>query len=301
MLYHNKKRNVGLLSEFFAKYMANALVEQKFDDIQKASNLHKKYFSNPSCEISKEWKVFKALYETTLISKGSAKTLVERSRMFCETLNSTILEQEKTKMIHEINNVLGDKEFFKRQVSDYRLQASIQVLINNWRDKKLTESLSETVALEDVVIEHLTRSKTQDSLEESKQYLEMDSLQMNNEIDSLVVKIMSEKFNGKYRDGLLEEQKTLISKYVFSEVNEATKTDLSADLGVIKENTLRLIDKSLREKKVGKDLLSEHLSKKLVGIKNLLLNEYGDVSKTSDNSIIFYMTLVKLEKEIIND
>lgn len=303
MLYHNKKRNVGLLSEFFAKYMASALVEQKFDNIQKASSLHKKYFLNPSCEIAKEWKVYRALYETTLSSRESARTLMERSRTFCETLSSQLLEQEKTKLIHEINNVLGDKDFFKRQVSDYKLQASIQVLINGWKEKTLTESLGETASVEDIVLEHLTRNAaaTKNLLEESKQYLEMDSGQMTNEIDSLVVNIMSEKFNGKFREDLEEEQRKLISQYVFSEVNQSTKESLTAELNAIKENVLGLINYSLENKKIGKEDLTEHLSKKFVGIKNLLLNEYRDTSSPNDNSIIFYMTLVKLKKEITND
>ena len=129
----------------------------------------------------------------------------------------------------------------------------------------------------------------------------MDSGQMTNEIDSLVVNIMSEKFNGKFREDLEEEQRKLISQYVFSEVNQSTKESLTAELNAIKENVLGLINYSLENKKIGKEDLTEHLSKKFVGIKNLLLNEYRDTSSPNDNSIIFYMTLVKLKKEITND
>jgi hypothetical protein len=298
MLYHNKKRNVGLLNEFFARYIANALVEQNGTGVEKATDLYKKYFLG-NTEISKEWKLFRALYETNLTSKETANGLIGRVKSVSGNLNSTSLEAEKTKLIHEVNNTLGDKEFFKRPVGDYKLQASIQVLLNNWREKKLTESLSEMATLEDSVMEHLVRAKIEPK--GNSVYLEMDGNQIDKEIDSLVVGLMSEKFNTKFNKELFDEQRQIVSNYVFSDSSDVSRGNLKNTLESVRTRTLRLVESALSTKKIGKENLSDHLSKKFTGIKNLLLNEYKDTSNLNDDTITFYMTLVKLEKELAHE
>jgi len=297
MLYHNKKRNVGLLNDFFARHIAKALVEQNHSGIEKASNLYKKYFG-PKTQIGKEWQLFRSLYETNVTSKEIAIRLFERVKSASETLQGQVLESEKTKLIHEINSVLGDKDFFKRSVNDYRLQASIQVLLNNWREKKLTESLGEVANIENLVLEHMVVAKTPAT--NSSVYLEMDNGQINEEIDSLVVGLMSEKFNTKYNVELLDEQRQIVSKYVFAS-DLSSKEDLTKMLDEVRTKTLTLVNSALSKKKIGDEDLSEHLSKKFVGIKNLLLNEYKNTANLNDETVTFYMTLIKLQKELTHE
>lgn len=294
MLYHNKKRNVGLLNDFFARYIANALVEQNHTGIEKATNIYQKYFVGNS-EIAKEWKLFRGLYETNVSSRELGLRLLERVKSAVQELNSNSLEAEKTKLIHEINNTLQDKDFFKRPVNDYKLQASIQILFNNTREKKLMEAISEVAALEDMLLEHLVRTKQ--SVSGTSQYLEMDNNQIDEEIDTLVVNIMSNKFNTKYKD-LFAEQRDIVSNYVFADSNPNSKANLSKTLENVRVRTLKLIEEAQTKKKVGEEVLTEHLSKKFTGIKNLLLNEYKNTSNVNDDTIAFYMTLVKLEKEL---
>lgn len=298
MLYHNKKRNVGLLNEFFARYIANALVEQNHNKVEKATQLYRKFFSSKT-EIVKEWTLFKALYETNLSSKETAHGLIERVKSASEKLNSPVLESEKTRLIHDINNTLGDKDFFKREVADYKLQASIQVLLNNAREKKLNEAFTELAQIEDSILEHIARPKSQVS--GTSKYLEMDNKGIDQEIDALVVKLMSEKFNTKFNADLVDEQRQIVSNYVFSDSSDTSRGNLKSILENVKNRTLKLVDQALISKKVGDEVLSEHLSKKFVGIKNMLLNEYKDTSKLDDKTITFYMQMVKFEKELAHE
>lgn len=292
MLHHNKKRNVGLLNEFFARHIANLLVSQKHEAIDKATKLYNKYFTGET-EIAKEWKLFQALYTTNVGSKEVATNLVERVRGICEKNTNAVkrLEDEKTRLIHEINNGLGDKEFFARSVPDYKVQATIQVLLNNWREMRLTESLSEMAILEDSLLEHLTRKKS--TPEGDAAYLEMT----NEEIDGLVVNIMSEKFNGKFSQELSAEQRMIIENYVFAQQGEA-KEKLVSMLEGVRTRTLKLVETTLSSKKAGDEQIGDPLMKKLTGIKNLLMNEYKDTARLSDETVTFYMTLTKLEKEL---
>jgi hypothetical protein len=298
MLYHNKKRNVGLLNDFFARYIANALVEQNHKGIEKATDLYKKYFSKET-QIAKEWNLFRGLYETNVSSKEIAVRLIEKVKSYAGEIKADVLESEKTKLIHEINMTLGDKDFFKRAVTDYRLQATVQVLLNNWREKKLTESLSEMANLENVLLEHMVAQKANPP--GTSTYLEMDNVQIDEEIDSLVVGLMSEKFNSKYNEELFEEQRAIVSNYIFAGDNAASRTALTKILDEVRSKTLTLVEGALTDKKIGEEVLSEHLSKKFVGIKNLLLNEYKNTSNLNDATVTFYMTLIKLQKELTHE
>lgn len=294
MLHHNKKRNVGLLNEFFARHIANLLVTQKHDAIEKATKLYGKYFSG-NTQIAKEWKLFKALYTTNVGSADVATSLVERVRTLTakDGIQAKKLEEEKTSLIHEINNTLGDREFFSRSVPDYKIQATIQVLMNNWRDSSLNEanSLSEMAQLEDNLLEHLTRQKI--IPEGNAAYLEMN----NEEIDGLVVNLMSEKFNNKFSQELSDEQRAIISTYVFAEQSDA-KDKLVQMLEGVRSRTLRLIESTVSTKKAGDEQIGDPLMKKLTGIKNMLLSEYRDTARVDDQMVTFYMTLTKLEKEL---
>lgn len=296
MLQHNKKRNVGLLSEFFARHIATLLVSQKHDAIGKAMKLYEKHFLGNS-EIAKEWKVFNALYITNVSSAGVATHLLEKARKITSAIDSKVLESEKTRLIHEINNNLSDKDFFSRPVSDYKIQATIQVLLNSWRDSKINESiysLGHMASLEDNLLEHLTKNKIRP--EGNAAYLEMD----NNEIDGLVVNIMSEKFNSKYSNNLCVEQRDIISRYVFSNDNADNKEKLSNMLESIRKDSLYLIENTITAGKIGDEEISSSLSRKLTEIKTLLMTEHKDTSRANDETISFYMTLIKMSKELSN-
>jgi len=291
MLHHNKKRNVGLINEFFAREIAKNIIDKNYEAMNKAKSLYKKYFYEGS-ELATENYLFGVLYTTNVSNKQTAYSLIEKVKERCKKQNVENLNKEKTKFIHEINMNLQSKSFFEQLIPDFRTQATIQVLLNTWRETTFSESLSDVAKLEDSLLEHLTLNKVE-SLNE-------DVFEMTNEdIDSLVVNIMIEKFNEKYFDLLSEEQRTIISNYVLSDYG-TSKLTLVESLTTLRTKTLALIEQVNAKKLIGKEKLEEGLSKKLVGIKNLLLNEYKDTTKLDENTITFYMQLTEMQKELEN-
>lgn len=73
---HNKKRNIGLLSEFFSRYIANALLEKRYKDIEKAKKIWSDYV-NPKTEIYKELSMFNALQSSSLQNREICYSLLE--------------------------------------------------------------------------------------------------------------------------------------------------------------------------------------------------------------------------------
>jgi hypothetical protein len=288
MSNHNKKRNVGLVYEFFARYIGLAVINNNNDDIAKAKKILKKHFG-VGTELNKELKMFKALYESSVTSREAAVHLANRVREMASKQDKRALDSEKSSLILEINGSLNDPDFFNRPVSDYKTYASIQVLLNAWRDEKvLTESLTESLAIEEKVIEHLCGKSRG---EKSPGVLQM---QMS-DVDKMVVNIMTEKVNKRFAGELNDEQKAIIQLYVFKDTSKDYSDKLNEALLGLQGRVKSVLLKSKKEFEKDKAV-----SKKLDEVFALLEGSYADVSKPNDDLVTFYLSLPKLESELLD-
>lgn len=304
MLKHSKKRNIGLINEFFSRYIAKAIIDSKDNNITLAKEIYKKHF-NKSTDLAKELKLFEALFDTRMSSRQSAVSLVNEVKNACKLQSQERLDLEKTALLHEINSRLEDAEFFNRPIKNYQMFATVQILLNHWRGKFLAENISEAAMLEDRLIQHLTRTE---SLQiDSKAILEMK----NTDIDKLVLKIMSDKINANFQKNLNETQKKILKLYVFA--NTESRQELKTLLESLQQNTISLIDKATENPKflVSESALKPILTEdkfsigenptleKLSQIRKLLTEDYSNLSHLTDNMIIFYMSVSKLQKELV--
>lgn len=289
MTNHNKKRNIGLVYEFFARYIGQAVIDNKTDDIAKAKKLLKKHFGSGS-ELHKELKAFKAIYENRSTSRESAIYLLNRVKDVVASQDQRILDSEKSSLILEINGTLRDQQFFNRPVADYKTFANIQVAFNLWRSQNLHESISETVSVEEKIIEHLL-GKNRPLNESNVGVLDMQV----SDINKLVVGIMTEKVNRRFSDELNDEQKLLIRNYVFKDSSEEYSTRLTESLTQIKSRVGKLLEQSIAE--FQKDKL---VIQKLNEVRDMLGTVYADVTNPNDDLVGFYLSLPKLESELKN-
>lgn len=284
-LKHNKKRNTGLLYEFFARYIGKAILDNRDEHIAKAKILLKKHF-NKNTDIYKELKLVKALTESNVSSREQAVHLISRVRDMVKYQSQARLELEKTSLIHEINSNLNADLFFEESIVNYKQLGTIQVLLNTWRDESLKESVvGETFSLEENLITHMLENKSEDK---TKMALSMTT----EEIDKLVINIMTEKVNKKYSN-LNEEQKELIRLYVFSNDGPQAKDCLVEKISAIKDKFLTTIPAHRHEFENDKVLID-----KLNEVKNTMLSEYADLSSINDEMVGFYLGLSKLEHEV---
>jgi hypothetical protein len=195
---------------------------------------------------------------------------------------------EKTALLHEINQTFGECNFFDQEIAEYRDYATIQVLLNHWRGRVLTENLSEVAQLEDKLLTRLISSPV---LSESK------SLNMQeSEVDGLVVNLMVQKFNQKFGNTMNEEQKKLLRLYVFSKDNEPSRQELVGLLEQLKEKYSKMLKTALLENKG-----IEKIRPKLEEVKQMIEETYKDTSNLTDPLVTFYLSMSKLNEELSNE
>lgn len=286
MLKHSKKRNVGLINEFFVRSIAQSIIEQKDSNLLKAKTIYKKHF-NKGTSLNEELKLFNALYNTKVSNKESAHSLMTKVKEICKLQSQSKIDLEKTALLHEINQNLSGSSFFEQNISDYKIYATIQVLLNHWRNGLLNEDLTEISQLEDKLVEHLTTQKVANK--DVGNVLDMT----NKDIDKLVLKMMFEKLNAKFGESLTDEQKNLVNVYVFAAEKDEARNKLDELLVNIKSRNSSLIKEELI-----KNPSDSYTNEKLQSVYSML--EGQNSTNCTDKDIVFYLSILKLERELKN-
>ena len=277
---HNKKRNAGIIYELLVRAVSAYLVENDKAKAQVALNILSTHFNKKS-ELYKEFRVFHALTKSTVQDSSIAAAILTESKQSSRRIDSRKLDKEKSSLIKEVNYTLKDPDFYYRNVPEYREFATVQSLINAWREGDRS-NLTEMVILESKMIEFLTSSKQQIQ----------EEVEVNPNVDALVVKIMNEKFNNKYASKVTKEQKDLIQDYVFS-LQSNTHEFISERARSIQISAVE----RLRElKKAEKNTI---ILEKIDNVMNQVNNI--DFTTLNDEKIARLMTLNQLISEIKED
>lgn len=279
MSAHNKKRNTGLLYEFLIQTISKALVDNDKKKSSKALKIIKAHFK-PGTELYKEFRLINSIMKTTVSSESVASSILGEAKSAARLHNTNNLDREKSLLIRSINHQLNDENFYDQHVSEYKIFATVQSLLNDWRS--YSQDLSKMAIYEDQVVRWLTTPKN-----EANESVISES---SNGSNRLLMKIMMKKLGEKYESSLTNEQKSLIKAYAFSTANDENKTIL-LKLNEIRSNLLSSIDdyvskNSNREK---------YLVEKLNDVKSNLIVENNDVN---DSIVAEYMLYIKLIDEL---
>ena len=202
---HNKKRNVGVIYELLLRNISHLLIQGDKIGAKKTLRIIESKFNKES-ELYREFRLFNALVKSTVSDSAVAAAILTEAKAAARRCDFKKLDIEKSLLIKEINHSLDDKMFYHRRVPEYKIYATIQTLLNDWRSEDRSD-LSRTVQYESKIIERMLSEKEKNiTIEES----------VDPNVDSLVVKIMTEKINEKYKDNLCSEQRDVIRSYVFS-------------------------------------------------------------------------------------
>ena len=203
MAKHNKKRNVGLIHEQLVRYASERVVEGNTEDTSVALSVLSKHFE-PGTELYKEFRLFNALVHTRVESKDIARRIISESKFACKNHDASKLTTEKSILIRSINHDLNESAFYARRIPEYRVFATVQALLNEWRGANRL-SPDEIIKYELVLEEWLTRPRDEGVLDKKP------------DANPLVLKIMIDKFNEKYAPELNAEQTQLLESTLHGE------------------------------------------------------------------------------------
>jgi len=277
-IQHNKKRNVGIIYELLLRSVSAAIVENDKARAQRALDIIEKYYSK-STELYKEYRLFNALVKSTVSDTPVAAAVLSEAKSAARRADHRQLDHEKSILIREINHNLGDEEFYQRRIPDYRYYATVQNLLNEWSQGDRSD-LTKMVMLEGQVVQHLLIQKSEERI---------DLTTPAPEVDSLVVKLMNEKFNQKYSDKLNNDQTALIQDYIFS-IENGQEEKFTARLTQLRENALTKVRQLKSSTK--NQTLQERIPHIERALKNLQINELND------ETISRFMTVSQLVTEL---
>jgi len=213
-LKHNKKRNTAFLYEALVKELAKATVEKNELLKKQIVSVLKEFFSNGK-PLARELDVYKTLYETKEVDKEMAKSLINESKRVYFGLSQSDIFNEQSRLISKVNKDIG-KSVFQHFMPNYKNLATISQIFD------LDIPIKTRILLEQTLVDYLTVG------ENTSKQLEP--------IDNIVYKTFVKKFNEKYGTSLLEEQKSLLTKYIMAEDDDVEfKLYLNEEIGRIKK------------------------------------------------------------------
>lgn len=204
MAKHNKKRNVGLLHEQLVRYASEKIVEGNKSIAEEAIDIINEHFTEES-ELYKEFRLFNALVHTNVQSTEIARRIILESKSACKNHKDSELRSEKSQLIRSINHKLDESGFYNRKIPEYKVFATVQALLNEWRGAERL-SPDEIVKYEKVLEDWLVRENS------------TSNLKKNQEADPLALKLMIKKFNKKYAN-LSRDQSNLLESSLLGDVD----------------------------------------------------------------------------------
>jgi hypothetical protein len=172
-------------------------------------------------------------------SRSLAERILAESKRAASSHDPQQLRQEKSLLIKDINNGLAEsRRFYDIKIENYRLFATVQTVLNEWRGKDKLD-LTTRAMYEEQLVDWLARSTG-------------ENLQEKMDIDPLVQKLMYQKFESKYKEQLSESQKKILECSILG-------TD-SEFIEIIKETKIRALSElDAYEKVCDNRLLKENI------------------------------------------
>jgi hypothetical protein len=268
---HNKKRNTAFVYEALIREGTSAILQGDHDRKNTVVKLIKKHFA-PDSILYKELQCYRSLYETRDLEKETCEKIIKEAKLASRLMDTQGIFVSQTDLINDVNKEL-EPSVFNNFVPNYKSLANIYKMFSHNTDPK------SSVILEQLVLEYMTRPAAE---------------KHDVKVDSLVVESFVSKFNTKYDEKLLAEQKTLLNLYISSFVDNSLelKMFLNEELGRLKTE----LEKSKDNEYISSD---EHMSTKTTQIIEKL-EGYKD-SQADQNMLLTILKIQQLVGEINED
>jgi len=269
---HNKKRNTAFVFEALVREATVAVIKENHEVKDKAVALIKKHFA-PGTLLYKDLQNYRSLYEKQNLDRDVAEKIIKEAKLASRLLDTQGLFISQSDLIDDVNKELTP-EVFNNFVPNYKTLASIAHMFSDKSSPK------NSVILENKIIDNMVAEEDQQNILEP--------------IDNLVLNSFVGKFNEKYQDQILENQKVLLNYYItsFADNGLALKTYLNSEITRLKET----FSDSLESEIIKED---EELSSKTKQVIEKLDNFYKE--GINEKVVLTVLKTQELAQEITED
>lgn len=280
---HKKKRNVGIAYECLVRYISKALVEGDHQKSNKAIKVLKHHLK-PNTQLYKEFRLVNALLRTTVSNPNVASSILQEAKTAARSHNKSALDREKSLLIRSINHSgLAEDGLYDQQINEYRVLATIQTLLNDWRSSD--PNLERMGQYEEQLVTWLTTPKDQ-----SNSNLMSESAPGS---QRLLMRVMMKKLNEKYSGNLNARQKDLIRAYVWSS-SKGDVTQFREKLQEVKDEVMTAIDVYS-----ARNTSDKYVLERLGTTREKLVSE--DLDSINDETVTRFLLYTKLCDEMTSE
>lgn len=279
---HRKKRNVGLTYEFLVRKLTDQMVSEDSSG-RKTLRILQKHFGS-GAPLAKERQLFDIVMSTRGVSEQVARRILSEVRVAAKKSSVKELDFKKSDLLKDVHHVYGQKFFDEYRLPEYRLVASIQLFLDSCRSSgNITENVGR-IQLEEGLVSYMTTTGSY-----AKQWTQ------DREVDNLVCKLATKKFEERYGSSFNARQKSLLEAYSKCSLtgdHDKVATRLYEDRSRISEILLKHRDAA--EISSDKVLMEryEEASRKL---------EWLDVTKANDDAVEEILLYWKLVEEVTSN
>jgi hypothetical protein len=241
---HNKKRNTAFLYETLVLELTRAILKSDIDSKNKIMSLIKEAFSRNKV-LYRDLKLYHSLSQTKNLNIRTAEKILTEVKNTRKDIDKKKLLSEQNSLARKIKKYLSD-DVLSNFVPNYKTLATISQIFNQ------RAPIKTRVLLENEIIGQMSIS---DEEAEKQKMVPMDNL---------VYKTFAKKFNKEYSNGLLKEQKELLSKFVssFTDNGLQLKVYLNEEIKRLKA----ILDKSLLIEEFVADEAMQQKAKSVISI-----------------------------------
>ena len=271
MLRHNKKRNSFVVYEQLVSLTTRLAAQGNKKEASMVVEIIKEYY-NPNTEIGKEFKIIDAVLSSKGHKKEVASDIVAESLVESKKLSQKKLDKEKTKLIEKINRSLS-KTLFNIPIRDYKIAASVQILMNEARSQNADTTPVERAKVKNLLVERLSRSNKKSE---------------KVQVDNLTLAVLVSKFNKRYSQVMNEDQRDVLSTwttFLIDSDRSKAQNALNQKVDKLKLSLSLLMDSKIHNKTEHGPLLKEAYSN--------LVNRPIDVNETVVYEVMRYFDLVE--------
>ena len=269
---HNKKRNTAFVYEALIREATAAILKKDSKRRQTAINLIRTHFKEDSL-LRQDLECHRSLYENQNLDKDISEKILREAKITSRLIDPEALFKEQSALIYDVNKEL-ESSVFGNFVPNYKTLASIARIFSDKTSPK------DQVILENEIIKNMTNP--------SQKIITPD------EIDEVVIRTFTEKFNNKYETKLLDEQKELLTYYISSFADNALELKAFLNEEIIRLKTQLKKAKNIKEIKND----SEMLKKAEQIVEQLTMFSERPID---DNVLLTVMKTQSLVKEIYSD